>query len=239
MINFLSPEQAKAIVDGLSEAGRAALLLNSIDAPFEVAVMDFALTTAQLETNPFQIGFPFRSVFVRDASDSTAEISLKVNSRDSGQGAIAIRRNDSIVFPRQQARGFLHWDAQSGKTMQLVFFVSGEFRSGSQISETGGGVAIVDGSAATQENATISATAAALLSADTDRKKAIIVNYDAIDMYIGGDSSVTANAGASKQGLIVPANGGEREWNSTAACYQISGTGAAGTADKISIHVFK
>lgn len=213
----ISLEAAQAVIDAFSELDRSGVLLDSKNAPHEIQVVTLDLATARLATQPMELGFPFKSVFVRSASDATASVSFRPHTTDDDQGAATLKQNDSLVFPRQLSKAFLHWDAQTGKTMTLIFFVTGEFRSGSQISQTGGGVSLVNGSSFVPSVVALGAAAATLVQAsDSDRKKLTIQNTLANPIYIGNAATVT-NAGATRGIEIQP--GGDYEFNNTSACY--------------------
>lgn len=215
----LTQDQAMRLTRMADELNQAQIYRSGSQAPFEVQVIDLDLSTARLSGNPFPIQFPFRSVFVRNASDVLANVSLQVSTDASYQSGVTLNKNDSLVLPYSVKNSFLTWSAQSGKTMQLIFFVSGEFRSGSQISQTGGGVAIVDGSAFTRSVTTLAATiATAILSADTSRKICSIQNNTGATLYVG-DSAITSS-GATR-GYEVPA-GATFQWRNTAALYAYS-----------------
>lgn len=215
----LTLEQARAIIQAAGQLDAANVLKSSVDRPAEVQKITLDLSTARTSSNPMKVSIPFRSIFVRAATDVLASVELRPNSVDSFQSAIPLKINDSFAFPIQQSQGYLTWEAQAGKTMDLYFFVSGEFRSGSQISQTGGGVAIVDGSAFTRSVTTlVAATATAILAADTSRKICSIQNNTGSTLYVG-DSAITSS-GATR-GYEVPA-GATFQWRNTAALYAYS-----------------
>lgn len=213
-------DAASSILRQASQLDRAKVFEGSTERPFEVQKVPLDLTTAMREDAPFKIGFPFRSVFVRSATDVLTEVSLKVNSRDAMQSALPLKLNDSLVFPFQIAEGYLHWSAQSGKTMDLYFLVTGEFRAGSQVSVTGGGVSIIDGSSATTTVTTLSpTTAAAIAAANLSRKVASIQNNTGADLFVGPTSSVSSSG--ANLGYKVPA-GATFQWRNTAVLYGYS-----------------
>ena len=78
-----------------------------------------ALDTARTSSNPLKISFPFVSVFVREATDSTTEISLMPidNGLDRVDSALALRKNDTFDFQATVPGGQLFWAAQSGKSI--------------------------------------------------------------------------------------------------------------------------
>lgn len=155
------------------------------------------LNTARDINDPKIIDFPFRSVFVEQASDPSCNFFLKPSNREDMQRAFRMGLKDSWSLPYQIPRCFLHWDQQIGKKIELVFFADSEFRSGSQISVTSGGVAIVDGSSFTVSNQSVPATTVTqVLAADFGRKVATIQNNTGNKIYFGNSS--VSNTGANR-----------------------------------------
>lgn len=119
---------------------------------------------------------------------------------------------------------YIHWAAQSGKTITLQFFLNSDFRSGSQISQNSGGVSIVEGTSSSFASTTLSAaTAAALgLGALSTRNVATYYNDTGAVLFVGSDATVT-NAGATKGIPVQP--GDSIVWKNTAALYGYSVAG--------------
>lgn len=234
-MNPMTVELARQVLEVAEEKNRAAILLGSTDAPQEVQVVDLPpLDTAMLETRPFEINFSFRSVYVSVASDTSTEIKMRVNSQDSVQGLIPLRKGDSLVFPKSQAKAFLHWDAQPGKIIKLIFFVSGEFRSGSHISQNAGGISISDGeSVMSNAYVSVGTSATEVLAQDTDRKTATIQNQGTGNIWLGG-SDVTDSSGAKPGILLGP--GQSFIFKNTATLY---GVAAGAAVPEIAVMVEK
>lgn len=198
---------------------KAELFSDTVVNPFEIQTMTLTLTTARDENLPLRIGFPFKSVFVREATDGTVKVKIRPTTQDSYQSGVNLKLNDSLILQRQVSEAFISWDAQSGKTIELVFFVSSEFKSGSQVSQNAGGVSISDGTAfTTARTALTAATATSVLASDSTRKKGTIQNTTGASIWVG-DSTVT-NSGAT-MGLEIP-TGGVFYWSNTAALYAYS-----------------
>lgn len=197
------PDTAPGILRQAGELDQAKVFQGTTERPFEVQKIVLDLATARREDNPYKIGFPFRSVFVAVATDTSANVSLKVNTADSFQSAFPLKKNDSFVFPWQLASGFLHWEAQAGKTMELYVFVSGEFRSGSQISVNSGGVSINEGSITTLGSViSVGAGRIQLCVANADRKIITFQNKISTSVWFG-DSSVTDSGTVATEGIEV------------------------------------
>lgn len=162
------------------------------------------LNSARDINNPMEILFPFKSVFVEQASDANTFFYLKPSNREDMQKSFRMGLKDSWALPYQIPKCFLHWDAQPGKTAELVFFADAEFRSGSQISVTSGGVSISDGSTVTGPTQAVltAATAGIIAPQLLTRKVAIIQNKTGSDLYIGG--AAVTGSGATEGIKIAP-----------------------------------
>lgn len=191
-----------------------------------IALTASDLGTARTGGNTMEIGFPFRSVYVRSATDSGVQVSLVTHSKEDNQiaSAIPLKLNDSVAFPEPISKAHLIWTAQTSKTMTLIFFVDAEFRSGQQISVSSGGVSVTWGDTVTEAMVALTAaTTGTLLSADSNRKHAFCQNKTGGSLYVSSDSAVTDPLGA-KEGHEISPNS-IFEWKSTAALYGYSVAG--------------
>lgn len=181
------------------------------------------LTTARDINNPFEVLFPFRSVFVEQASDANTFFYLKPSNREDMQKPFRMGLKDSWALPYQIPKCFLHWSAQPGKTVELVFFADGEFRSGSQISVTSGGVSISDGSTVSGPTQVVLAAGVAGIIAPQllTRKVSIIQNKTGSDFYIG---AATVTSSGATEGIKIP-DGAIIEHRNTGALYGFSPAG--------------
>lgn len=220
---ILTPEEAALILKSADLVKRARIFEGTTQKPFGVQTITLDLSTAVLSTNPYKIRFPFRSIFIRDATDVYVSINVQVQSQDSYQSAFAMTKNDGWVADYPVTEAYLYWSAQSGKTITLVLFTDSAFKSGSQISVTGGGVSIVEGSALTgPTRVTLSAATAGIIApALSTRKVATLQNKTGASLYIG-DSSVT-DSGAT-EGIELVANA-VFYWKNTGALYGYSAAG--------------
>lgn len=181
------------------------------------------LSVARDINNPYEVLFPFRSVFVEQASDANTFFYLKPSNREDMQKPFRMGLKDSWALPYQIPKCFLHWNAQPGKTAELVFFADAEFRSGSQISVTSGGISITEGSTVIGPTQVILAAGVAAIIAPQvlTRKIATIQNKSGGDLFIGG-ASVTATG--VTEGIKI-ASGDVIEWRNTGALYGFSVSG--------------
>ena len=221
--DIMTTDAAAAILSAVINKKNAEIFRNTKDLPFSVQTITFDLSTAVIQTQPKKIGFPFKSFYVADATDTNVSISMKTNSNDETQSAFPIKKNDSWESDEIVNSAFLFWSAQPAKSITLVFFTDARFRSGSQISVTGGGVAIIDGSTITgPTRATLAAATAGIIApALSTRKVATIQNKTSADLYIG--ASAVTNSGAN-EGIVIPANG-IIYWRNTGALYGYSVAG--------------
>jgi hypothetical protein len=182
------------------------------------------LSTVQASNNARKISIPFRSLFVRDATDSSAVVYFAPNDNAIGNiaEALPLYKNDTFDFEQTMSGGFLWWTAQAGKTMTIFFSTQGAMRPGSQISQLAGGVSISTGSARASNglgsagnaaSVALSSTAAMILKSDTSRKNATL--YFDSDTWIG-DASVAVGS----RGTFVSA-GSTIEDSNTAPLYGI------------------
>ena len=194
-----------------------------------ITLTSTALGTAAARGSEFKIGFPFKAVYVRSATDSNVQVSLVVHSKEENQvaNAVQLKLNDQISFEEPVGDAYLIWPAQTGKTMTLIFFVDADFRSGQQISVSSGGVSVTWGDTNTEAVTTLTAvTAGAILASNSNRKHAVIQNNTGADLFIGSSSSVDdgSGGGGANIGVKIPA-GQIFEWKSTAALYGYSVAG--------------
>lgn len=225
MKQMITPEVVKAVLSKFREVESASIFEGNTQQPFGVQSVTLDLATARLPTNPYEVKFPFISIYVADATDVLANINMAPNSRDSFQSLIPLKKNDSWTRREPLAQAFLSWEAQAGKTLTLLFFVDSEFRSGSQISVSGGGVSINDGSTFTTTRVSLTAaTAGAVVSANPSRKIASVQNNTGAQVWFGNSS--VSNTG-SNLGFKVEA-GGVLQWRNTAALYAYSVAGGSG-----------
>lgn len=203
----MTKEMSDSILNMADEIKRASIFEGNTQRPFSIQTIVLALDTARLETDPYRIGFPFKSVFIADATDISVTVSMKPGARDSFQSAFPLIKKDSWSVNNPVNEAFLYWSAQSGKTITLVFFTDSEFKSGSQISQNAGGVNINEGSSTTAmaQVTLAAATATPIIPTDSLRIVSIIQNKTGADLWVGGSNTVT-NSGAT-EGIKIPADG--------------------------------
>ena len=218
----LTPESVANLLNALASSDQAKIFQDNTEKPFKVQEVFVDLSSERNEADPFPINIPFKSLYVQEATDTFANVQVRLGSNDSYQSKFKIRQNDVWVSEYPNGKAFLSWEAQPNKTMKIVLFVDSEFRSGSQISVTGGGVSIKTGSTQLQTPTTLgAATTLSLLSNDPTRSYALIQNVSGAPIWVGA-AGVT-NAGASR-GIEIP-NMATFEWSNTAELFGYSAGG--------------
>lgn len=221
--DYMTPDQVDQILSALQRPDRARITDGTYNKPFNVQSMTLSLDTAKLSTAPQKISFPFSSVFIANATDTTVNVNVQLFGQDSMNSTFQMKKNDAFTMPFPISEAYLSWPAQAGKTITIVFFVSGEFRPGSQISVINGGINISEGSAVALggQVTLLAATAALIAPILSTRNVAWIQNKTGADLYLG-DASIT-DSGAT-EGIKVPPDY-IISWKSTAGLYGYSTLG--------------
>lgn len=224
MNELATKEFAADVLRHLRELTKAQIFVSNTQKPFGVQKIRYDLATAKLETSPQELKLPFRSFYVETASSPNAKLFIKLGDRDDGQSAVGVVVKDSWKTDQPVAQAFLHWPAQPGEWIEIVYFVDSEFISGTQLSVTAGGISVSDGSSASAPIAVtlVAATAAVIAPGLLTRKVATLQNKTGASLYVAGSPTVT-NAGAT-EGLEIP-NGGFFKWRNSAALYGYSVAG--------------
>ena len=224
-----SIEQLRELFQDILAPDKAAIFASSTGLNQNTRYVTIDLTTASLSTQPYVINFPFRSFVVLSTTDSSVSVNMRLGSNDSSQDSFPIKNNSSIRLPFPVAKGFLDWSAQSGKSISILFLLSGDFSTNQLVSSVSAAVQISEGSSITSiAGAQVTTTAAQLFAADTARIKMRIQNQSSIPIYLG-DSAVTVPGGAKPGFSLLP--GAMFDFESTAALYAISSGANTGATD--------
>lgn len=186
--------------------------------------MTIPLDTAAGEMNPYIIENPFDGVVVEDATDNDTSVRLSITSPEAQniKNYTTIKKNWSLDSDKPFRRALLTWDAQSGKTITLVFYLGVRVRPGSLISELTGGVTVLDGdSLATSVVTLAAATATQIVGSSSSRGVVTIQNNTAASVWLG--PSTVSNTGANL-GIEVAA-GALVKWRNPSALYGYSVAG--------------
>ncbi len=216
---------ARAIVNKGQIDNQASIIASGAERQTPFVVQTFALDTAQLITDPKEVGFPFQSVYVSAATDQNVSISMSLADR-SAEGmnnAVALSQNGGFNLPSSIFNGFMYWPAQAGKTITLVFLRYGTFNSGKIVNVTSGGIQVSEGTTVTTRTVaslpTITGTRGIILPALATRVSETLYNGDLFPYYLG-DATVTVPSGASPGIPLLP--GASMIWKNTAALYAIT-----------------
>jgi hypothetical protein len=173
-------------------------------------------------SNPYLINYPFKGVFVKTASDGfvTATLAVDDDSSSSLQSGFDLSINDKFDLGRFASKGYIVAAPQPGKQMTLWFIVDGDFKSGSQLSLTAGGVSITRGSGSTTRNFPIAAAAVTqIFSTSGTRKLGTYVNESGGYQWYSSDPAVS-KTGAKKGIPLAP--GEKLFWENGGALYVYS-----------------
>jgi hypothetical protein len=198
---------ARGIIERALERDQAALSVNANDKPQTIQRIVLDLGTKRDPEMPLEINFGFKGILCDTATDTATYIYCKPNTREDHQSFFKIKLNDAWKVEFPVARAYLHWPAQTGKTIELLLFNNSEFRSGSMISVNAGGVSINEGSSISAiVSVNLSAATADLIApSNLNRKVSTIQNQTSADLWIGGSSAVTSSG--ATQGIKIPADG--------------------------------
>lgn len=222
MKDMFTRTQAADLVDSLNRPDEARIAYQRSERPVhchKIELLD--LTTARLRSDPLEIAFPFKSVFVEEATDTFVKVYMLLGTKEAHQDAFKLDLKASIELDYPIQKAFLYWDAQPGKSITLKAFPEARYRSGTQISVSSGGVAVNEGTAVSAgvQNTLAASAAAVIAPADSTRKVSIIQNNTSSDIWIAGTNAVS-NTGATQGIKMVP--GEKYEYRNTAALYGFS-----------------
>lgn len=125
-----SGEQAKLIVQQAMSLFNASIQASQMNTAQAIQEVKLDLSVARDRANPLVISFPFKSLYVEDASDLNCFVRAIPESSDSGQGDVKLSLKDSITHEFGIRKLYLYWPAQSGKLMVLKVFTQAKVSSG-------------------------------------------------------------------------------------------------------------
>lgn len=212
-------EAQKSLVERKNEDVQASIAVNLAERPQNVFRIVLDLSKERSEFDPFIVNKYFKSVFMERATNPTARVFIKPTTSSSEQDAFGLGYKDSWSVSTVVPKGFIHWEQQQG-TATLVFFSDAEFKSGSQISLTSGGVSVSDGTSLSQllPVTLVATTTTEILPQNFSRKVGTVINRTGADLWVG-DSTVT-NTG-NTEGLCLRA-GEALNWKNSAALFAYS-----------------
>jgi len=198
---MLNKDQKRALIQAFRDDLSAEIFESDVISPFRVQVYTLDLSTAQSQDVPFQIGFPFKSVAVKNATGGTCSLYMKFDDNQSGVSWTPLNNNDVFRTNRMFSSGYLYWPAQSGVSVTLIVFTDIEYTSGALINS--GTISVATPSTKTMvRTSVVATTATSILAVNTNRKRSKIQNLTSDIMAVGHNSSVTTVSGANL-GIIV------------------------------------
>lgn len=220
MTTTLTKADADLILSGFKEIFDASLVRSKSDTPFEVRTFTIDLSVAKERNQAYEVICPHKSFYVSDASDTASKVYMIPDTKDDYQDSIPLTLKDSGTYSLPKNKAYFYWDAQVGKSMTIKFFVSTEFRSGSNVTQVSSSV-----EANTIENKTpvsVLSTAGGTKIVDQDLNTKIINLYNdgPSDCFIGASGVTVVNGFPLKAGQF-------GKFKNTAAVYGITSSGTA------------
>lgn len=187
-----------------------------------VQLYEVKLDSGYDQFTPFEISFPFKGIWVYEASDTTTNAKLHLNSKKIPHilNGIPIRKNFNANFERTVGIAYLTAPVQVGKILYIVVVADGKIDPGLTISQNAGGLAINEGSAVStrvRTGLTLTTLAASVIApADLNRNNETLQNHTGQTLWLGG-STVTDDAGSSPGIRFDPSD--TFVWKNTSALY--------------------
>lgn len=204
----------------LGQKAEARLKQSTLIPGRQVFVEVIDLTTARGVNTPFIIPGPVRAFRVRDASDGNAYVKFAFDSKGTDREYAKMVKGETFNHEWPLANCLFWWEAQSGKTVTIEFYRNSIITPGNFTTNVSQVFSSLEIPTAVS---TVTSSAASLLAADTDRKRALIQNQGSIDILLGG-ATVTGRAGARPGQILMP--GQQFIYDGTAAIYAITDSGS-------------
>lgn len=209
---FKDPNEAREIISADRLVDQAYIDNAQAGADQLFRTVTLSLTNAKTDGAPFEIKFPFRSVFVPTASDSSTTVNMRPFTSNNANAPIPLTQNASLQMDRPIKGAQFTWDAQSGKEITLFFILQGVYRPGSLFTEVAS--AVEGNNISVLSPLTLTTTAQEIFPEDLTRT---VANYSASGAFLISNTS---------GGTYFPINALDGYWKNTA---QIFGKTAAGT----------
>lgn len=215
-------DSAKLAIINANALEQAAKIMRARDlTPFGVQKFTLDLSVARSEANPFVIGFPFKTIWLKNGTTNNSNVLVKFNKNDSGIERVELQSNDIIKSDDMFAQAFLSWSAQSGESIDVYVFVSADIQTGSLLNS--GTVTLAPATAiSTPARVVASDTGLIKVPANANAKKVMLENAGINDIKFGGNG--TTNSGATTDGITLAA-GNSVTLDCTADIYVVCATG--------------
>lgn len=210
------------IIDRLREPELAQVAIDKATRPVSILEIQIDFSKPVSELAPQRIGHAFKSMYFQNSDNPKNVILVKPSTTDAHQSAFELGYKDVWTVDRTLNDAFIYWPAGQTGTGKLILFTDSNFKSGSQLSLTAGGLSISEGSSAALSSVTLAAgVAAEIAPVNNFRKTRVIQNVSGGDIFVGPTNSVNAT---SVQGIKL-ADGGSINWRNSAALYAFSVAG--------------
>lgn len=133
MSDDLTGQQALQIVKQSMTTFTAAIQAAQMGSRQKVQGLTIDLSTERLKSNALKVSFPFKSLYVEQASDANCIVNVIPESQDDGVGGLQLSLKDSITDEFGFRCVYLYWPAQAGKSMVIKFFTTSNFTTGSLV----------------------------------------------------------------------------------------------------------
>lgn len=161
--------------------------------------------------------FAFKAVWVINASNKDAEIFLRFNQGYDNGDSLPARLNTRQNFSEKVINMKAHWEAQSGKWIELLFAMESSFDSDVAL-DTSSNNSLSDGSNFNHDNFSLDENSTLILPADDQRVVTTVINNSAEPIYFGTDANLN-HADFKKKCPKILGNGGELKWRNQAGLY--------------------
>lgn len=206
-------ERLRAISAGQRTVDQAEILEANEQVERECDSITLPLDTARTREDALELNFAFRSFIVIDATDAQVEIQARLNSRENSNPFFPIRRGTTLKMPKPAKRVFLHWTAQPGKSITILFFFRGQLETNVLSLVNSGGVGILEGTSVTNASVSMGAAAAtAIFAANDERVVGTFRNETGASIWVGPSGVTNLTGMEVKHGEVF-------EWRNTAALY--------------------
>lgn len=181
---------------------QAARILRARDqTPFNVQKFTLDLSAERSESNPFVIGFPFKTMWLKNGSTNATSVNVKFNKNDANIQLVELNSNDIVRSDEMFAQAFLSWSAQSGESIEIYVFVSAEIQTGALINS--GTVSVAPASVISVPiSRTADDTGNIFIPANSGAKYMMMENLSAANDVKFGGAGLT-NSGAATDGITL------------------------------------
>jgi len=129
-LSKMTPEEARAIVTQAQNVFDASIADQQRTSPKEIQSLPLDLTVGRSRANALKLSFPFKSLFMEQATDINTFVYVIPISNDTGNDPIRMGLRDIYKNEFGFRECYIYWDAQSSKSVVLKFFVRSFLENG-------------------------------------------------------------------------------------------------------------